>query len=90
MANSYRNEEWLKFRKEVIELDGNRCAICGRSELEDIVLQVHHKNYVSGKLPWEYSYKDCETLCKGCHAREHGLICPNFGWEFVGEDDLGG
>ncbi len=89
MANSYRNQEWSKFRKEVIELDGNRCAVCGRSGLENIVLQVHHKTYVSGKLPWEYSYGDCETLCKGCHAREHGLIPPSFGWSFISENDLG-
>lgn len=39
--------------------------------------------------PREYRYKDCETLCKGCHAREHGLIRPNTGWDFVSEDDLG-
>lgn len=88
MPNLYRNKEWLKFRAEVVELDGNRCSVCGRSE-ENIVLQVHHKHYISGKLPWEYNYNDCETLCRGCHAREHGLIRPNFGWSFIAEDDLG-
>jgi hypothetical protein len=39
---------------------------------------------------WEYFFHLCETLCKGCHAAEHGKIRPEHGWDFVGEDDLGG
>lgn len=60
-----------------------------RSITEGINLQVHHKHYVPGKAPWEYAYSDCETLCQGCHAREHGHIRPNTGWDFIGEEDLG-
>ena len=30
----------------------------------------------------------CETLCKGCHAAEHGIIPPKKGWEYCGNDDL--
>ncbi len=29
------------------------------------------------------------TLCKGCHAREHGLIEPTYGWTLISIDDLG-
>ncbi|QAB15670.1 HNH endonuclease [Hydrogenovibrio thermophilus] len=84
----YTQKNWKTFREEVIELDGKVCSICGRGE-PDVYLQVHHKRYVQNKLPWEYPYKDCITLCKGCHAAEHGKVPPKFGWEYVGYDDLG-
>ncbi|MEW6991244.1 hypothetical protein AADZ91_11185 [Colwelliaceae bacterium 6441] len=40
-------------------------------------------------MPWEYAVSDCISLCKGCHAREHGLIEPNEGWSLLSIDDLG-
>ena len=86
--NYYLKGEWKKFRDSIIELDGNKCTQCGRSE-SGVTLQVHHKRYIYGKLPWQYSPEDCITLCKGCHAAEHGIIMPKIGWEFVGMDDLG-
>jgi hypothetical protein len=50
---------------------------------------VHHKRYIAGRLPWEYPFEDCETLCAGCHAAHHGKIPPKVGWEVAGYDDLG-
>ena len=84
----YRRNEWKEFRENVIESDGRQCVSCGRSEPE-VVLQVHHKIYLPGKLPWEYGSENCETLCRGCHAAEHGIIQPKIGWEFIGEEDSG-
>ncbi|WP_207882659.1 HNH endonuclease [Pseudomonas sp. 30_B] len=89
MANLYADKKWAVFREQVIELDGGECVSCGRSRADGVVLQVHHKLYVRGRKPWEYDPSDCETLCRGCHAREHGEIRPDTGWEYVGEDDLG-
>lgn len=89
MANLYANEKWAVFRSKVIALDGGDCVVCGRSTFDGVVLQVHHKFYISGRKPWEYELCDCETLCRGCHAREHGEIRPDTGWEYVGEEDLG-
>jgi hypothetical protein len=89
-AKPYSKHQWSAFRAEVIELDDNRCRRCGRSAADGATLQVHHKLYVPRRLPWEYPYTDCETLCKGCHASEHGIIHPSFGWHLLGEDDLGG
>ncbi|MBV5892775.1 hypothetical protein KUT67_00145 [Pseudomonas aeruginosa] len=89
MANLYASEKWANFRAKVIALDGGECVACGRSVSDGVVLQVHHKLYISGRKPWEYEPFDCETLCRGCHAREHGELRPNTGWEYVGEDDLG-
>ena len=84
----YQTSQWQAFRQEVIELDGGICKACGRSEPE-VVLQVHHRKYIPGKTPWQYDYKDCETLCKGCHAAEHGKIPPKTGWRYLGYEDLG-
>lgn len=84
----YARKSWKHFRLEVIDLDGGVCSVCGRGE-PDVTLQVHHKKYIPGVMPWEYAYKDCVTLCKGCHAAEHGIIPPKHGWEYAGYDDLG-
>lgn len=85
----YRQREWKLYCTEQIKLHGGVCAHCLRSE-DEVVLQVHHPNYVKGPLPWEYPYEECEVLCRGCHAREHGIIMPSKDWELIGEDDLGG
>lgn len=86
----YRHANWIQFRLEVIKLHRGRCAKCGKSAArDDVVLQVHHKRYIPGRLPWEYETTDCEALCKGCHASEHGHIMPRSGWNWVGVDDLG-
>jgi len=90
VKNPYRDNRWAEFRKELIELDGAACVKCGWTATDGATLQVHHKKYIAGKAPWEYPLELCETLCKRCHAAEHGEIPPVGGWECVGEDDLGG
>jgi hypothetical protein len=90
MKNQYRSNRWIDFREELIELDGGACVRCGKTREAGTILQVHHKEYLAGKAPWEYPFELCETLCKRCHAEEHGEIRPETGWEYVGEDDLGG
>ncbi|SDI84224.1 HNH endonuclease [Chryseobacterium jejuense] len=87
MKNKYNSKIWKEFRDDIIESDGYKCAICGRNSFE-VILQVHHKKYVKGRMLWEYASEECITLCKGCHAMEHGKIKPNFGWEYSGEEDL--
>jgi len=82
------NSQWREFRQSIIESDGHKCTICGASG-DGVVLQVHHKKYISGRLPWDYASKDCMTLCRGCHAAEHGIIRPKFGWQYLGDEDLG-
>ncbi|SFX70333.1 MULTISPECIES: HNH endonuclease [Azotobacter] len=89
MANLHADKKWAVFRARIIELDSGACLECGRTEADGVVLQVHHKHYIRGRKPWEYDPSDCETLCKGCHAREHGEIRPSTGLEYIGEDDLG-
>lgn len=85
----YRHKEWKAYCAEQIKLHGGVCAHCLRSGSE-VVLQVHHTKYVKGRLPWEYPYDECEVLCRGCHAKVHGIIKPSKDWELIGQDDLGG
>lgn len=85
----YRTRDWRKFRDEVIRLHGGVCSECGKSEADGATLHVHHKRYVPGLKVWDYAYQDCEALCAGCHAAEHGHIPPRTGWQFDGYDDLG-
>lgn len=86
---SYSSREWKIFRENIIRLDGGACTVCGRTKIDGVILQVHHKKYIQGHKPWEYPAELCETLCQGCHASEHGVIPPKFGWEHIGYDDLG-
>lgn len=53
MTNLYADEKWAAFRERVIVLDGGECVSCGRSRSGGVVLQVHHKQYVKGRKPWE-------------------------------------
>lgn len=89
MPNHYAKQQWKIFRSEVIELDGGLCRRCQRGLEHGKKLQVHHMHYSPGKMPWEYSYDACETLCQGCHAAEHGIIPPAVGWDYLGDEDLG-
>lgn len=87
--DGYRSKDWKQFREEVIRLDGGACSRCSRTPADGVVLQVHHKQYFEGRKPWQYPYDACYTLCSGCHAAEHGIIPPKFGWSFAGWQDLG-
>lgn len=62
-----RNPLWQKKRLEIMNRDNFTCQFCGR---QDITLQVHHRRYIRGLKPWEYSNEDYVTLCEGCHRNE--------------------
>ncbi|MBO9642747.1 MAG: HNH endonuclease [Pseudacidovorax sp.] len=86
----YRNKEWAAYRAKVIEADGHACTTCGARASHGAKLQVHHVGYIPGFRPWDYPLSECRTLCKGCHAAEHGVVPPKVGWTLYSEDDLGG
>ena len=86
--DSYSSAQWRAFRNDVIRLDNGRCVRCWR-DAGQATLHVHHKTYIPKRKPWEYPFEFCETLCAGCHAAEHSIIPPKFGWSLDGCDDLG-
>jgi len=42
-----------------------------KTEKEKIHLEVHHKLYIIGKLPWEYEKEELITVCNPCHKKIH-------------------
>jgi len=60
---------WEQKRQEVFYYYGKRCKNCGAG----YNLQVHHKTYSNGKMPWEYPIETFEVLCGECHSNTHGF-----------------
>jgi hypothetical protein len=63
-----RDPRWQKRRLEKLQAAKWKCERCknGRSNL-----QVHHRRYVRGRMPWEYKDAELMVECEGCHALEH-------------------
>lgn len=57
---------WQRKRLEVFQRDSFSCQLCGDTETE---LQVHHKKYINGRLPWDYEPTELITLCVHCHKK---------------------
>lgn len=60
--------EWKEFSKEIIE----SCPSCWWCGSED-KLEVHHRIYYEGRLPWEYHSSELMVLCHRCHFDIHAL-----------------
>jgi hypothetical protein len=63
-----RRKEWKLKRIVILERDSYICQKCGK---QGGSLHVHHKLYINGKMPWEYSNNHLVTLCGPCHMHEH-------------------
>lgn len=63
-----KDPRWQRKRLEVMQADGFTCQCCFR---KDKPLNVHHKKYIQGAMPWEYDTRDLITLCEECHERYH-------------------
>ena len=66
-----KHPKWQRARLERLEAAGWACETCAATQKN---LQVHHKQYVRGRLPWDYAADELEVLCEDCHGKEHGII----------------
>lgn len=66
-----QNPNWQKKRLDILSRDNWSCIECGDGLKNDVTLQVHHKEYIFGRAPWEYENENFETLCGNCHANRH-------------------
>lgn len=41
-------------------------------------LNVHHKYYINGLMPWEYDDDALVTLCQECHKKRHETAIPKY------------
>jgi hypothetical protein len=69
-----RDPRWQKRRLEIMGRAGFACEECGDDKS---TLNVHHRIYRKGAMPWEYSDSELACICENCHQGEHyirGLI----------------
>lgn len=59
---------WQRKRMEILQRDDFTCKCCYDTES---TLHVHHKQYVKGRLAWEYPNNELVTLCEECHELMH-------------------
>lgn len=59
---------WQRKRLEILERSGFACEACADTTS---TLHVHHKRYVKGREPWDYSASELVSLCKNCHSGDH-------------------
>jgi 5-methylcytosine-specific restriction endonuclease McrA len=62
-----RDPRWQKKRLEIFARDHWTCQECRATTKE---LQVHHKWYVAGALPWAVPRQALVTLCVTCHGKK--------------------
>lgn len=63
-ADKLKHPNWQKKRLEILQRDNFCCRLCSDTETN---LQVHHKQYIDGREPWEYPNEDLITYCEPCH-----------------------
>ena len=62
-----KDKRWEAFRKFVFSVRGKKCEICGGNH----ILQIHHPEYKSGRLAWEYTCNEVMVVCNYCHETIH-------------------
>ncbi|MFL4436870.1 HNH endonuclease [Acinetobacter baumannii] len=63
-----KHPKWQRKRLEILQMWNFSCSKC---ESTENTLHVHHKHYVKGRKPWEYSANELTVLCESCHKSEH-------------------
>lgn len=62
---SLLDQRWREKRQIILERDKHTCTRC---QMQDTILEVHHKLYKNGLMAWEYEDKDLISLCNQCHS----------------------
>lgn len=76
-----KDGRWIVRRLQILERMEYTCEECGAQPGDPAELNVHHRSYRAGALPWEYEDTELMCLCRDCHAeltdwieRAHRLI----------------
>lgn len=67
-SEQLKHPNWQRKRLEVLNAHNFSCVECG---CRDCTLHVHHKQYLKGRMAWEYELDNFETLCEECHKEAH-------------------
>lgn len=65
-----QDPKWKIKASFIRKRDKHTCCRCGKKSHR---LQVHHKKYIDGLMPWEYENELLESLCSHCHKKEHNI-----------------
>lgn len=66
--SEYQDERWKERARQIRELDGHKCALCGATGL----LHVHHLSYPPAPFHlWDSLDSELVTLCPDCHHKVH-------------------
>lgn len=63
----------IKDAENIKEEDKNKIVARPFISKHPLELHVHHKYYIMGKKPWDYSNETLVALCSDCHERIHKL-----------------
>ena len=66
-SEARKDPRWQRKRLQIMERDDWTCQNCGST---DKTLNVHHKGYAKGLMPWDYADFCLVTLCEECHRSE--------------------
>lgn len=70
-AEQLKHPNWQRKRLEVLGAAEFRCEMCGDSES---TLHVHHKQYIKGRMAWEYDAQELAAMCESCHEVAHSRM----------------
>jgi 5-methylcytosine-specific restriction endonuclease McrA len=63
-----KTSEWRALRNRALIQAGNRCQVCGKTNLQ---LDVHHNSY---ERYGNEQLSDLVVLCRSCHQHFHGIL----------------
>lgn len=70
-SEKLKDPRWQDFRSRVFIHYGMRCTTCGEDKPYTDKHHIHHKRYLPGHEPWEYSMDDVTVICRECHDEIH-------------------
>lgn len=78
-----KHPKWIERTFDIKERDDFCCQHC-HTYLHRLPkgcpLDVHHIQYIPGRMPWEYTDDLLITLCRKCHSAVH--VAQNIGGGF--------
>lgn len=86
-SEKLRDPRWQKKRLKILERDNFTCLNCNS---DNVSLSVHHKEYIKGSEPWEYSDKYLVTLCQPCHDLDINVKTEKYStWKIIFDSNIG-
>lgn len=66
-----KTDKWHTLSKARMQIDGNRCTMCGSGGTSNNPLEVHHMSYHHLYHEENRIYEDLVTVCRCCHKSLH-------------------